>query len=109
MEFQFQPAPKSETLALPIDYEILSPGFDLVLADMFPGKYNDMHVDMNNAYLVSNIVAPLGPNLETSIITFVKFRSNASERMLLFTQREIQCCITKVCNLYSTVHFVFIC
>ena len=71
-----QAEPDSETLArLPTDYEIIGPGIDLILADMYPEIHNAMPVDMNNCYLVPNTGAPRAPHLETSTITFVQLRS----------------------------------
>ena len=75
-ELHFQPAPGSEFLPLPTDYEILGPGIDLVLADLCAEKHNAMPVDENNSYLVSNTGAPRAPHFETSTITFVNLRSN---------------------------------
>ena len=75
-ELQLQPAPGSETVALPTNYDIIGPGIDIVLADMYPEIHKAMPVDMNNRYLVSNTGAPQIPDLETSTITFVQLRSN---------------------------------
>ena len=71
-----QYATRSETLRQPTNYVILGPGIDLIFADMFPGIYNAMPVDMKNTYLVSNTGAPRAPNVEPSTITFVQFWPN---------------------------------
>ena len=68
-EILLQPAARSQTLALPTDYETLGPDIDLVLADMCPKKYNAMPGDMNGSYLVSNTGAPRAHNVDTSTIT----------------------------------------
>ena len=63
-------------LALQTKYEILCPGIDLIFADMCPGNYNAMPVDMNDSYVGSNTAAPRAPIIKTSIITLSHFRSN---------------------------------
>ena len=71
-----QPAPRTETLELPTDYEILGLEVDLVSADMCPENYIAMSDDRTDSFLVSNTGAPRAPNVVISNITIVQLRSN---------------------------------
>ena len=94
-------------MAQPTNSEFLGPDIDLLLTEMWPEKYNAMPVDMNNSEISFNTGVPRAPNVETSTITLFSF--DQMKNMFPFTQKQIQSCITRVCNLYLRIHLIMVC